>query len=52
MTCKIEFKKEKETKNTIRYTEKVPPGTPPYIGTLYIQKWVGSPGEIKLILEW
>jgi len=30
---------EKETKNTIRYTEKPEAGKPPAIGTIYIQKW-------------
>lgn len=37
------FNYEKETKNTIRYTESVE-GQPPVIGTLYIQKWfLGTP---------
>lgn len=33
------FELEKETKNTIRYTEKPESGKPPAIGTIYIQKW-------------
>jgi len=33
------FKIEKETKNTIRYQEQNGNGTPPIIGTLYVQKW-------------
>jgi len=38
------FKVEKETKNTIRYTEQPPDGQPPAVGTLYVQKWaVGNP---------
>ena len=36
---KASFELEKETKNTIRYTEKPEPGKPPAIGTIYIQKW-------------
>ena len=34
---------ERETKNTYRYQEELK-GSPPIVGTLYIQKWaVGSP---------
>ena len=36
---KASFELEKETKNTIRYTEKPETGMPPAIGTIYIQKW-------------
>ncbi len=32
------FEVDKETKNTLRYSEKVS-GQPPAMGTLYIQKW-------------
>ncbi len=32
------FEVDKETKNTIRYSE-VTTGQPPALGTLYIQKW-------------
>ena len=35
----ITFTLERETKNTIRYTEDVN-GKPPAIGTLYVQKWL------------
>ena len=34
----ITFTKEKETKNTVRYSEDVSKG-PPRVGTLYVQKW-------------
>ncbi len=37
------FELEKETKNTIRYTEKAETGKPPAVGTIYIQK-VGATG--------
>jgi len=36
------FIREKETKNTIRFAEECPPGKPPIIGTLYVQKWFAS----------
>jgi hypothetical protein len=42
----IEFKKEKETKGTIRYKEVVI-DTPPIVGTLYVQKWFAK-GTTKL----
>lgn len=35
----IQFEREKETKNAVRFQEKVVPGRPPIIGTLYVQKW-------------
>ena len=46
------FDFEKETKNTVRYTE-VAEGQPPIIGTVYVQKWAlkGTPKKIKLTLE-
>jgi len=46
------FEMEKETKNTIRYTE-VAEGQPPIIGTVYVQKWAikGTPKMIKVTLE-
>jgi hypothetical protein len=50
----IEFEKETETKNTVRYAE-VTNGNPPYIDHLYIQKWAlkpAVPDKIKLTIEW
>lgn len=35
----LSFALERETKNTIRYSE-VANGKPPAIGTLYVQKWL------------
>lgn len=32
------FARERETKNTIRFTEEVDEGSEPVIGTLYVQK--------------
>ena len=46
------FEIEKETKNTLRYTE-VAEGQPPVVGTLYIQKWVfkGVPKRIQVTID-
>jgi hypothetical protein len=46
------FDMEKETKNTIRYSE-VAEGQPPIIGTIYIQKWAmkGVPKRITVTLD-
>lgn len=41
------FTKEKETKNTVRFIEVLPPGKPSIIGTLYLQKWFA--GEVSTI---
>jgi hypothetical protein len=41
----IKFRKEKETKNTVRYQEVVEEGKPPIIGTLYLQKWFAGDTE-------
>jgi hypothetical protein len=39
----LEFEREKETKNTVRFQEVPNEGEPPRVGTLYLQKWaVGS----------
>jgi len=48
------FKIERETKNTIRYQE-VTEGQPPFVGTIYVQKWVFGkdyPREIKVTVQW
>ena len=49
----FEFEIEKETKNTIRFSE-VAEGKPPAIGTIYLQKWfLGKdvPERIKVTVE-
>ena len=38
-TTTLQFAKEKETKNTIRYQEQPEEGQPPIIGTLYVAKF-------------
>ena len=48
------FKFERETKNTVRFEEVLTPGTPPVMGTVYIQKWLLDqplPQSIKVTLE-
>ena len=51
-TMKVNFKKEKETKNTVRYQEVVEEGKPPVIGTLYLQKWfAGDSAELTITIE-
>ena len=50
------FRKEKATKNTIRYTEVPEKGEPEVIRTIYIQKWLigdetEAPEEITITLE-
>jgi hypothetical protein len=52
----ILLKKERETKNTVRYEEvESESGEPPVIGTLYVQKWalkrLGSPEQIRVTIE-
>ena len=42
------FEVDKETKNTIRYSEQTS-GQPPAMGTLYIQKWALADNTPKKI---
>ena len=48
----ILFTKEKETKNTVKFTEVPTEGQPPVIGSLYVQKWAaGSTSNVKVTVE-
>jgi len=52
----IRFDKEKETKNTIRYSEREnEDGEPPMIGILYLQKFavkrLGDPSVIEVVIK-
>ena len=48
----VMFKKEKETKNTVKYNEVPAEGQPPIIGTLYVQKWfAGNAAEIEVTIR-
>ena len=52
----VQFVKERETKNTVRFQEvEDPKGEPPAIGTLYLQKWVlhrlGDPQKVTVVVQ-
>lgn len=48
----IQFNREKETKNTVKFAEAPNPGEPPIIGALYAQKWfVGDASKVKVTIE-
>lgn len=52
----VEFRREKETKNTIRFEEvESETGDPPVIGALYLQKWavkrLGDPQKLKVTVD-
>jgi len=52
MKQEVKFTKEKDTKNTVRFTEQPPKGKPPVIGTLYVQKWfAGDATEMNVTIE-
>jgi hypothetical protein len=53
---KLQFTKEKETSNTIRYAEvENEEGSPPQIKTIYLQKFaakkLGDPEKITVIIQ-
>ena len=51
-TKTIQCEKEKDTKNTVKFTEVQTAGEPPIIGTLYIQKWFAGPAtRLKVTVE-
>jgi hypothetical protein len=51
-TKTVSFTKEKDTKNTVRFTEDAIQGEPPIVGTLYVQKWfVGDASKLKVTVE-
>jgi hypothetical protein len=44
--------KEKDTKNTVKFTEAQIQGQAPVIGTLYVQKWfAGAATNLRLTVE-
>ena len=52
---RVSFKRERETKNTIRYEEEASEsGEPPVVGTLYLQKWalkrLGDPQTVTVTI--
>ncbi|GAA4893559.1 hypothetical protein GCM10023333_28410 [Ferrimonas pelagia] len=48
----VKFEYEKETKNSVRYTEVPDEGTAPIMGTLYVQKWfAGNSKTLEITIE-
>lgn len=48
----IEFRKLRDTKNTVRFEEEVPAGKPPVIGTIYVQKWfAGDADKLTITID-
>lgn len=48
----VTFSREKETKNTVKFTEVQTQGEAPIIGTLYVQKWfTGNATTLKVTVE-
>jgi len=46
------FEREKETKNTVKFTEVQTPGEAPIVGTLYVQKFfAGDATKLKVTIE-
>ena len=51
-TKSIEFEKEKDTKNTVKFAEVQTQGEAPVVGTLYVQKWfAGDADHLKVTIE-
>lgn len=52
MKAVIQFVKEKETKNTVKFEEVEQPGKPKMIGSLYVQKWAaGDAAKLTVTVE-
>ena len=55
MEITVQFVREKETKNAVRFEEAPQDGEPTKFGTIYIQKWVvqrlGNPREIEVTVS-
>lgn len=55
MALTLEFEREKETKNTIRFQELENGDGPKVVGTLYLQKYavkkLGNPEKLRVTLE-
>ena len=51
-TKSIEFEKEKDTKNTVKFAEVQTQGEAPVIGALYVQKWFATNAtRLKVTIE-
>lgn len=49
MSEQIKFVWEKETKNTVKFSEQPAAGKPPVVGTLYVQKWFAGSSRHMLV---
>lgn len=45
----VKFKREKETKNTVKFEEVPAAGKPPVVGSLYVQKWFAGATEEMVV---
>ena len=51
-TKTVQFQKEKDTKNTVKFAEVQNQGEAPIIGSLYVQKWfIGDATNLKVTVE-
>jgi hypothetical protein len=51
-TKTVQFQKEKDTKNTVKFAEVLSQGEAPIIGSLYVQKWfIGDATNLKVTVE-
>jgi len=51
-TKSIEFEKEKDTKNTVKFAEVQTQSEAPVIGALYVQKWFAANAtRLKVTIE-
>ena len=51
-TKTVQFEKEKDTKNTVKFAEVQTQDEAPIIGSLYVQKWfVGDARKLKVTVE-
>ncbi len=51
----IQLTREKDTKNTVKFTEVQTPGEAPVVGTLYVQKWFAGEARnltVTLQVQW
>jgi len=51
-TKTVQFQKEKDTKNTVKFAEVQSQGEAPIIDSLYVQKWfIGDATNLKVTVE-
>jgi hypothetical protein len=51
-TTTVQFQKEKDTKNAVKFAEVQTQGEAPIISSLYVQKWfIGDATNLKVMVE-